>query len=423
MKDKSINRMAGRQVIRTGTACAALTALLALSNPVDVRAEGATLGEAINNGTPIINLRARHESVDQDGIANDASANTLRARLGYQSGVYENFQLLIEGEVIIGLGGEEYNDTINGKTTYPIVADPEDQQLNRAQITYTGIQDTAIIVGRQRVILDNARFVGNVGWRQNEQTFDAAVVSTSIIPDVTAVYGYVDQIHRIFGNDHPAGNLDTSTHLINVKYAGISGVTVTGYGYLLDVDAVPAASTATYGVRATGTHAFSDALTANAAVEYAHQSDRTNNPRSVSLDYYRGDLGLTYQGLTGAVGYEVLEGDGTVGFSTPLATLHAFNGWADVFLATPATGLEDLFFKVGYGVPDVLGLQHLSAAVIYHDFEAETTGASLGSEWDAVVNAKVNEDVTVTAKYADYEGPTGGPADRQKVWLQVSYSY
>ena len=45
--------------------------------------------------------------------------------------------------------------------------------------------------------------------------------------------------------------------------------------------------------------------------------------------------------VTVKAAYESLEGNGARGFSTPLATLHAFQGWADVFLNTPADGVDD----------------------------------------------------------------------------------
>ena len=47
-------------------------------------------------------------------------------------------------------------------------------------------------------------------------------------------------------------------------------------------------------------------------------------------------------------GIEYLEGNGTIGFSTPLATLHKFQGFADVFLTTPASGITDAYGKLGY---------------------------------------------------------------------------
>ena len=72
----------------------------------------------------------------------------------------------------------DYNSTTNGKTTYPAVADPETYEINRLQLTNTRIPMTTVTLGRQRIVLDDQRFVGNVGWRQNEQTFDRCVSST-----------------------------------------------------------------------------------------------------------------------------------------------------------------------------------------------------------------------------------------------------
>jgi hypothetical protein len=421
-KEKSM-MYAFRSVGRLGLGVAAAAAMC-LSLPAGAEAgEEGSLVHALVNGKPIADFRLRYEHVDQAGLPNNADATTLRARLGYETGTYADFSFLVEGEFIVGLGSEDYNDTINGRAAFPVVADPEDQQLNRAQLTYKGVPDTTIIVGRQRVILDNARFVGNVGWRQNEQTFDAAVVASTFIPDTTLTYGYVDQINRIFGRDSAVGRLDTHTHLINAKFTGLENIEIGSYAYLLDVDRAPAASTATYGVRASGKFDVIENVTLGLSGEYAHQSDRANNPRNVSLDYYRTEASLGYEGVTGLVGYEVLEGDGTVGFGTPLATLHAFQGWADVFLTTPAGGIEDLYLKGSYNAGSVLGLAGLSGAIIYHDFEGERAGGDLGTEWDAVVTAKIDDHFAATVKYATYDGPTGGPADRDKIWLQIGYKY
>ena len=68
---------------------------------------------------------------------------------------------------------------------YPVVADPESYEINRLQLTNTSIIDTTITLGRQRIVLDDHRFVGNVGWRQNEQTFDALRVVNKHIPNLT----------------------------------------------------------------------------------------------------------------------------------------------------------------------------------------------------------------------------------------------
>jgi hypothetical protein len=123
----------------------------------------------------------------------------------------------------------------------------------------------------------------------------------------------------------------------------------------------------------------------------------------------------------------VLEGDGARGFSTPLATLHAFQGWADVFLATPAAGIEDAFVTARFAPTWSAG--PLSAPVftlVWHDFEAEQTGADLGSEVDAQLTARFSPNVTGILKLADYDGPAGvtaGPlADRTKVWVGLQFT-
>jgi len=87
--------------------------------------------------------------------------------------------------------------------------------------------------------------------------------------------------------------------------------------------------------------------TAHAAVAGLLAADRA----APGLPVAAAGGGALLAGLTGLVGYEVLEGNGAIGFATPLATLHAFNGWADMFLTTPANGLKDLYFRASYALP------------------------------------------------------------------------
>jgi len=97
------------------------------------------------------------------------------------------------------------------------------------------------------------------------------------------------------------------------------------------------------------------------------------------------------------VGYDVLgSDDGVAGFRTPLATLHKFNGFADLFLGTPATGLED--FSVG--VAGSIGRVKLVAA--WHDFKSEEGSVDFGTEINLVATWPVTKRVTVQAKFADY---------------------
>ena len=159
-------------------------------------------------------------------------------------------------------------------------------------------------------------------------------------------------------------------------------------------------------------------LSANYIAAFAHQNDYAKNPLSISLNYYLGEAGLGFRGATAAVGYEVLEGNGTIGFSTPLATLHIFQGWADVFLTTPTAGIEDFYVKAGYGFSLAAVFSRVTATVVYHDFSAEQGDADFGSEWDAQIEAALNANVTLGVKYAAYRG-AGPYPDKAIGWLYV----
>ena len=201
-----------------------LLSLAALAAPVLATAAEAPKGL-------ILESRLRYETVSQDGFAKDAQAVTLRTRLGYETPAFHGFKALVEGENVTALS-DRYNSSTNGKTAYPLVTDPETTELNRAQISWTGTQGEAV-VGRQRLILNNARFVGNVGFRQNEQTFDAVKLVYRPSPKVSVTYAYIDKVHRIFGEDHPQGNWRSDSHLAQLD-AKTGLVQVSAYGDLLD---------------------------------------------------------------------------------------------------------------------------------------------------------------------------------------------
>jgi hypothetical protein len=59
--------------------------------------------------------------------------------------------------------------------------------------------------------------VGNVGWQQNEQTFDALSIVTQALPQTQGTYVYLTNVNRVFGENHPtSSDLGMETHLINL---------------------------------------------------------------------------------------------------------------------------------------------------------------------------------------------------------------
>ena len=316
------------------------TALL-LAAPFAAADDNDTLASAMASGNAGVNVRARYEHVDQDSIPDKADALTVRLRLNYRTASWNNWSGFAEYDHVFHVL-RDFNSgagTSPGKDNFPVVADPKGSDLNQLYLDYRANDASKLRVGRQRILLDNQRFVGGVGWRQNEQTYDGLTLTTTAIEKTTLQYSYVGYVRRIFGQTVAAGKNNVDTHLLNARVALNDNWTLTPYYYYIDNQDVAAFSTGTLGVRLTGGLDAGDNGRVKVAVEVATQSDVADNPVSYDAEYALIDVSWAMQnGLTLGLAYESLGGDATTSgaaFRTPLATLHAFQGWADKFLATP----------------------------------------------------------------------------------------
>ena len=380
--------------------------------------------EAIEEGRPIIDVRYRYEWKDQDGFDLNAGAHTVRTRLGYETGEVFNFRALVEFENVFSIGDDDFNSTTNGLTGFPVVADPDAVEINRAQLTFTGIEKTPITVGRQRFNLNNQRFVGAVDFRQNQQTFDAVRLSSAYVDNLTFDYLYIDRVHRIFGDDNPGGEFNSDSHVISAAYKAGDLGTLKAYGLLLDLEEAPVLSSATWGVRYENSFIVSEGAGIKLGVigEYARQTDYAANPDDYAEDYIHGEATLKVSAFSVKGGYEQLGGNGAASFTTPLATLHKFQGFADVFLATPAAGVEDLYATVSYDLKNISMLDGVKLFATYHEFESETGGVDFGHEIDAGLNVKYRKHWSAALKGAVYDG-AGAFADRSIVWASLRFQY
>lgn len=416
---------------------ASSAAIAQTAAPAPAPAAPASFTDALLKGKPSLNARLRYETADQDGLQ-DADALTLRVRAGYTTKAYNGFQAMIEGEANVPLARDYFDGT--GTNTVPptaTIADPEIYELNQAWISYAH-EKTKGTLGRQRIVLDNARFIGDVAWRQNQQTFDAFLLQDKTIDKLTLTYGYLDRINRIFDDRSAQYDWDSDSHVLHASYTGLPFGTLTGYAYLLDfsadgvlagINAAKASSSQTYGLSLTGARPVTDALKATYRLEYATQSDYGSSTvvGGYDADYYVVELGLAAKKYSFAVGYEVLGSDsGAVGFKTPLATMHAFNGWADKFLGTPNAGLTDLYLKASATLPG-----NVSLLAFYHEFGTTEGASDIGSEIDIQLSYKVNKNISLLAKAAFYQsespvpvaGSTAAHQDTNKFSFQIDYAY
>ncbi|TGD73011.1 hypothetical protein E4634_12050 [Mangrovimicrobium sediminis] len=404
---------------RTLLATAVLGALASPAFAEDAAPSPTTFTEMFTLGKASLDFRYRFEYVEQENIDKEAEASTLRSRLTFASAAYKGFSFLAEFDDVTAIGDDNYNSTSNGNTEYPVVADPEGTEVNQAWVKYaaSGASGT---YGRQRILHGSQRFVGGVGWRQNEQTYDGfrAMYSGG---GLTLDYAYVYNVNRIFGPDdgpvQPA-NLHGENHFLRGDFTFAEKHTITGFAYLLDINEAAGYpggrsvgnSTDTYGVEYAGAIG---PVSLKAA--YATQSEAGDSPLSYDADYYMAEGGLTLGPVTATLGYELLGSDNGVGFKTPFATLHKFQGWADQFLVTPGDGIEDIYF----GLAGAIGPVKLAG--FYHDFAADASGGDYGTELDLVATYPVNSNLSLQLKYAGFSADSDAYVDVDKVWMTVQF--
>ena len=373
-----------------------------------------SVAEMLAEGDTSLSFRYRYEFVDQDGVAKDANASTLKSRLTYKSATYNGLKAVMELDNVTLIGDENYRTPTNGNLGYPIVADPDGTDFNQALLAYKNA-DFDLTVGRQRIIHGGQRFVGGVGFRQNEQTYDALTLATKVQESVSVNYSYIWHVNRIFGPKDSAVQAkrwQSDSHIFYGTVAPAKDHSVKAYAYWLDFANAAANSSQTVGVEYSGKF---DGFSVNAA--YASQSDYADNPISYSADYTMAQVTLPLKPLSLSIGYELLGSDkGVAAFKTPLATLHKFQGWADKLLGTPANGVEDIYLKLA----GKLGAAKV--ALFYHDFSSDVGGAALGSELDIVATYPINKNLSVQLKYASYDADNHA-SDTDKLWFTINAKY
>lgn len=366
--------------------------------------------QAIADGTTDILLRYRVEHVDQDGIDKEANASTLLTRLTYQSADVAGFFTKLEFDDVTAIGNQNYNSTVNGNTLYPVVADPTGTEVNQAYLGYHQ-KGLTFFAGRQRINHDNQRFIGGVGWRQNEQTYDGYRVQYALSPDLALDYSYIYNVNRIFGEGSPSSDLGGNLHLLNTSYGLAEGHKLTGFVYELDFDTALALATTTYGVNYDG-KLGSFKLHAS----YARQTETGDNPNNFAADYFAVDLSTQVATVNLGIGYESLGSDNGVGFSTPLATLHKFQGFTDKFLGTPAQGVNDWYVKAS----GKIGKLGLSTAL--HKFESNVGSVDYGNEVNLVASYPLTKNVGLLVKYAAYNADELA-SDTSKLWGMLTFKF
>ena len=390
------------------------------------------------NGINILNnvkfngeIRPRWEHAERN-TAKPGNAFTARTSLGVNAGLFDvsGLSTYIQGTAVTNFGYTDYNSGHNGNAQYGKVVDPQQARITQAYIDYKAGK-TLVRAGRQVINLDNQRFIGSVNWRQMFQTLDAVTVVNTSVPNLTLIGSYVYGINGV-GYQNAANG--TSSVVLHADYKVAKALKVTAYSYML------ASLNNTYGAALTGKLGYSG-MKFNYRLEFARQTDPTlfdnsnhNTGTDVAASYYNIAVGTNISGVLAGLDYESLgrgERSGQDGFSTPLATLHKFNGLADVFLKRTNgkntlnyNGLTDANAHLGYKAK---GLGKF--VVTYHKFNAQRGTANLGSEVDAIYTNKIPgvKNLSGLIGGAFYHGngiTTSAYQHNQTVtWLMLNYKF
>lgn len=375
--------------------------------------------------TPVGEARLRYETVAQDGLGDDARAATMRVRAGVQAvtGPWSALAVAQGNLAVIG----DYYDGLDGPVTRPQVGDPQNIALYLAQLQYR-TPALAVTAGRQRIALDDERFVGTASFRNNAQTYDAVRVEWRAAKNVTADVTYAWGLRTIWGIDGVGARqqaIGGANIFVNLS-AKTSLGTATAFAYLVDQDERVVQgyrlSSQSYGARFAGVRPIGAAKLAYQA-SYARQSDYHRNPNAYAADYYLADVGLDLDGPKLGAGYEVLgasRGAALTSFQTPLGAAFKFQGWADKFVTTPPDGIRDLYGSLGYGWKAIGPLKGVSLQAVYHRFESDRLVRHYGNEIDLLASAKLGR-TTATIRYADYDADRFA-TDTRKFWLQLDWT-
>ncbi|MGE4324269.1 MAG: alginate export family protein [Sphingobium sp.] len=406
-------------------AVAVLAVPAVVAHPVHAAPEWGKPVEAGGGVTfdPIVEGRLRYEHIDQP--TSKADALTMRLRTGAEIGL-NRLSFLAEAEGTLAMV-KDYNAfpfAIAGgqrRPQFSTIADPMNVELNRLHLRYKSAVAT-VTVGRQRINLDDQRWVGSVAWRQNEQTFDAVRGEAKLGP-VSVDGTYAISQRTLFGVDAGPRQSYDGDFLFGGVGAKLGPVNVKGFAYLLDYDEsfFAANSSQTYGLRATATLPVSRAARLSLAGSYARQSDYGSNPFDYAADYIAAEAVVTVKGVGLTAGYERLGSDNGRALQTPMATLFKFNGWADVFLTTPADGLRDVYGGVSYNFDGVKALPGLNAGATYHRYSSDAGSQRYGDEWNVTLGFRLGA-TGITARYAAYDAGSFG-VDSRKFWLQAEFAY
>jgi hypothetical protein len=404
-----------------------------------------SLSEALRDGTPILVVRPRFTWVDQANQPEDTQWASVRTQLGWKTLEYRGFQLTAEvidvarfdsqniieytsspgftnGSPVYGAPGGPTIYAPFGPGYYPRVADPNQFDINRLYLDYTGLPQTRVRAGRQVVRLDNQRFIGDYDFGQMPQLLDGVNLSTDALPRTSINYGYFWRVRNAYAVEW-ASSINAASVSFDVVPVKLK---VAAYGVFQNqartgsVTGFADNSNSIIGARAQGVYGLPREIDLEYLADVAQQRSFAGGDSRIRANYYRVAGGVSIKQGFARLSWEKLSSNsGQYGFQTPLGSTQMFTGRVDMFQTTPLAGLEDLRASVG------ASFWKLTARLDYHKFQTDFSDRDLGHEWDFALDFNITSRISASVVYGDYQAgaPQTNFPDTQKLWLTVAFVY
>ena len=381
-----------------------------------------SLAQDFAGGQLWIELRPRWNHIEESDKPETTYGGTVRAIAGWRSSPWHGMRATIEGIHANHWGEKHFNDdpaNIAG-SPYPLLPDPRHTGLNRAFLEITGPEGLAARFGRQRLALDNQRWVSDNDFRQIPQLFDGATVEYTGLPAARLTAGFYSRVRSTSGATD-----DLRLAVLNAAWNPRPDHSVGAFAYFHDqpgsapFTGFQDESYRVQGVRAEGVAGRWGAIEIPYIAELARQRPFADGDARIDARYWRLGAGLSTGHWLVRADYEVRgSNEGLYGLQIPLTDFYAFNGWTLKWFTAPREGLRD-----GW----VTGRWAVGKLVLYgelHRFDSDFGSLDLGRELDVGATWEVLPNAVLRLQHARYDSGSGRDyPEIRKTWLTLSYTY
>jgi hypothetical protein len=400
---------------------ATLLPLCAAGND-DARDDPFALSESLARGRFTLELRPRYNRIDQSDKPERTEGGTLRAVAGWRSAPWNGLRLTVEGIHAGHWGRKAFNDDgaqIN-TSRYPLLPDPRYTGMNEVHVEYAAAQGMRLRLGRQRVRLDNQRWVSDNDFRQIPQLFDGVTALYTGIENTELMGAHFNKVRTTSGT-----TAELKLTLLHAAWNPFPGHGLAAYGYFHDQaqnGAFTGFADSSYrvaGVRAEGSPARFGAVDATYVAEVAWQRPHAGGDARVHARYWRLGGGASADAWTLRYDYEVKGSNaGAYGLQMPLTDFYAFNGWTLHFFNTPRQGLRDQWLT---------GRASMGDFTLYgeaHRFRSDFGSLNFGREADVGVTWAIIPNAVLRLQHGKYDPGSGQVAPEiRKTWLTLTYTH